>query len=150
MSEATVADAAAAAPEKMVRLERSSEEVGANLDSPTYSSVMKEQEQEQAAEPTDAIWLEWEAGDPENPFNVRPLRACGSSYSATALALTCTAFPPNQWSNRKKWQTCLFACVFTLVSPARGGSVNATRNPDAAFFSSSLTAELPSRAEHRR
>ncbi|GAA5871883.1 hypothetical protein JCM3774_000717 [Rhodotorula dairenensis] len=86
MSDATVAVPATIAPEKMAPLERSSEEVGANLDSATYSSATKEQEQ--GAEPADVIWLEWEAGDPENPFN---------------------------WSNRKKWQTCLFACVFTLL-----------------------------------
>ncbi|POY70053.1 hypothetical protein BMF94_6940 [Rhodotorula taiwanensis] len=38
------------------------------------------------------IWLEWEKGDPENPFN---------------------------WSPRKKWQTCLIACVFTLSYEAQ-------------------------------
>ncbi|GAA5952622.1 hypothetical protein JCM21900_006052 [Sporobolomyces salmonicolor] len=34
------------------------------------------------------VWVEWEKDDPENPFN---------------------------WSSRRKWQTCLIACVFTLV-----------------------------------
>ncbi|GAA6043247.1 hypothetical protein JCM8097_008485 [Rhodosporidiobolus ruineniae] len=36
----------------------------------------------------EVIWLEFPEGDPENPFN---------------------------WSKRKKWQTALIACVFTLL-----------------------------------
>ncbi|BGP36379.1 hypothetical protein JCM10450v2_000279 [Rhodotorula kratochvilovae] len=44
---------------------------------------------EEGKEGSEVIWLEWEAGDRENPFN---------------------------WSNRKKWQTCLIACFFTLSS----------------------------------
>lgn len=33
------------------------------------------------------VWVEWNANDPENPFN---------------------------WSQRRKWQTCLLCCAFTI------------------------------------
>ncbi|GAA5894174.1 hypothetical protein JCM5296_004675 [Sporobolomyces johnsonii] len=43
----------------------------------------------EAGEKGQVIWVEWESkDDPENPFN---------------------------WSSRRKWQTCLIACIFTLV-----------------------------------
>ncbi|BGP52668.1 hypothetical protein JCM8202_004805 [Rhodotorula sphaerocarpa] len=54
------------------------------LGSVTSSAGTKEIE----ADANQPIWLEWEKGDPENPFN---------------------------WSPRKKWQTCLLACTFTLL-----------------------------------
>ncbi|GJN92132.1 hypothetical protein Rhopal_005162-T1 [Rhodotorula paludigena] len=41
----------------------------------------------------EVIWLEWEKGDPDNPFN---------------------------WSNRKKWTTCLISCYFTLLAAYAG------------------------------
>lgn len=82
MSEATVAAVTAASPEKMAPFERSPAQAEA-VDSATISSsAAKEQEI------SEVVWLEWEKGDPENPFN---------------------------WSDRKKWQTCLIACIFTLL-----------------------------------
>lgn len=57
------------------------------------------------------IWLEWEKGDPENPFNVR----AKAFWDGNSL-LTLARAPLPQWSPRKKWQTCLLACTFTLVS----------------------------------
>lgn len=65
MSEATVAAVTAASPEKMAPFERSPAQAEA-VDSATISSsAAKEQEI------SEVVWLEWEKGDPENPFNVR-------------------------------------------------------------------------------
>ncbi|TNY23171.1 MFS general substrate transporter [Rhodotorula diobovata] len=49
----------------------------------------------------EVVWLEWEPNDRENPFN---------------------------WSKRKKWQTCLIACFFTL-SAAYSGTAFAMGTP---------------------
>ncbi|GAA5981253.1 hypothetical protein JCM10908_004039 [Rhodotorula pacifica] len=82
MSEATVAESARVTSEKKAPFERASAAQPGVTDSATSASLPKE-----IAE-SDVIWLEWEKGDPENPFN---------------------------WSNRKKWQTCLLACLFTFL-----------------------------------
>lgn len=78
------------------------------LGSVTSSAGTKEIE----ADANQPIWLEWEKGDPENPFNVRA-KAFWDGNSQLMFASASML----QWSPRKKWQTCLLACTFTLVSP---------------------------------
>lgn len=83
-------------------------------------------------EGAEVIWLEWEKGDPENPFNVRPktsparhnpMRNADEARSTSSphwtdslmLSLPLSSSFNAQWSKRKKWQTALIACLFTLV-----------------------------------
>ncbi|GAA5908018.1 hypothetical protein JCM8208_004025 [Rhodotorula glutinis] len=56
---------------------------------------------EEGKEGREVIWTEWNVDDRENPFN---------------------------WSRRKKWQTCLIACFFTL-SAAYSGTAFAMGTP---------------------
>lgn len=71
----------------------------------------------------EVVWLEWEPNDRENPFNVRlsPALLATTPHKLTTLRpRLLNSRPPGfpfgmQWSKRKKWQTCLIACFFTLV-----------------------------------
>lgn len=81
---------------------------------------------EEGKEGREVIWTEWNVDDRENPFNVRtPLaRAPSRPHSSRGRRADPPSSPPSQplapplrtqWSRRKKWQTCLIACFFTLV-----------------------------------